>query len=70
VRLVHLYVLRLGSISPVCSVEIVPVEIINLGVMSHITVGLSVCGIDAGFDYVIKIITQKGTEFAVTVTVS
>jgi len=26
------------------------------------------CGITAGFDYVIKIVTQRGTEFAVTVT--
>jgi hypothetical protein len=28
------------------------------------------CGINAGNDYVIKLVTQKGTEFAVTVTAS
>ena len=70
VRLVHLYVLKPGSISPVCSVPIDPVEIIDPGVMSPITVGLTACGIDAGYDYVIKVVTQKGTEFAVTVTAS
>jgi hypothetical protein len=70
VRLVHVYVLKPGSISPVCSVPIDPVEIINPGVMSPITVGLTACGIDAGYDYVIKVVTQKGTEFAVTVTAS
>ncbi|MFZ8839375.1 MAG: archaellin/type IV pilin N-terminal domain-containing protein [Pyrobaculum sp.] len=70
VRLVYLYVLKPGSISPVCSVPIDPVEIINPGVMSPITVGLTACGIEAGYDYVIKVVTQKGTEFAVTVTAS
>jgi type II secretory pathway pseudopilin PulG len=28
------------------------------------------CGVNAGYDYVIKVVTQKGTEFAVTVTAS
>jgi hypothetical protein len=28
------------------------------------------CDIDAGYDYVVKIVTQRGTEFAVTVTAS
>jgi hypothetical protein len=76
VRLVHAYVLKPGSISPVCSVAIDSAETINPGVMSPITVTLTDsvtladCNIDAGYDYVIKIITQKGTEFAVTVTAS
>jgi FlaG/FlaF family flagellin (archaellin) len=70
VRLVHAYVLKPGSISPVCSVEINPAATIDAGMMSPITVDLTNCDIDAGYDYVIKIVTQKGTEFAVTVTAS
>jgi FlaG/FlaF family flagellin (archaellin) len=31
---------------------------------------VSACGIYAGYDYVIKVVTQRGTEFAVTVTAS
>jgi FlaG/FlaF family flagellin (archaellin) len=70
VKLVHAYVLRPGSISPVCSQSIDPAETIDPGEMSTITVTLTGCTLDAGYDYVIKIVTQKGTEFAVTVTAS
>jgi len=70
VKLVHAYVLRPGSISPVCSQSIDPAETIDPGEMSTITVALTGCTLDAGYDYVIKIVTQKGTEFAVTVTAS
>jgi hypothetical protein len=70
VKLVHAYVLRPGSISPVCSQSIDPAETIDSGAMSPITVTFTGCTLDAGYDYVIKIITQKGTEFAVTVTAS
>jgi hypothetical protein len=70
VRLVHAYVLRPGSISPVCSHSISPAPI-NPGEMSRITVSLpTTCTLNAGYDYVIKVVTQKGTEFAVTVTAS
>ena len=69
VRLVHAYVLRPGSISPVCSEPISPAPI-NPGVMSPTTVTLTGCTLNAGYDYVIKVVTQKGTEFAVTVTAS
>ncbi len=70
VRLVHVYVLRPGTISPVCSQSISPAPTIDPGVMSPVTVTLSACTLNAGYDYVIKIVTQKGTEFAVTVTAS
>jgi Kef-type K+ transport system membrane component KefB len=70
VRLVHAYVLRPGSISPLCSQSISPAATIDPGVMSPVTVTLSACTLNAGYDYVIKIVTQKGTEFAVTVTAS
>jgi hypothetical protein len=71
VRLVHAYVLRPGTISPVCSEAIDPAVTIDPGVMSPTTVIFTTsCTLNAGYDYVIKIITQKGTEFAVTVTAS
>jgi len=71
VRLVHIYVLRPGSISPICSDSIDPAVTINPGAVSTITRTLpSTCTFDAGYDYVIKMVTQKGTEFAVTVTAS
>jgi len=68
-RVVHVYVLRPGSITPVCSGSISPVTI-NPGSVESFTRSLSGCTLNAGFDYVVKIITQKGTEFAVTVTAS
>jgi len=71
VRLVHAYVLKPGSISPICLHSINPAETINPGVLSTITLTLpTTCTLNAGYDYVIKIVTQKGTEFAVTVTAS
>jgi hypothetical protein len=69
-RVVHAYVLRPGSISPVCSEPINPPATINPGDMSPTDVTFTGCTLNAGYDYVIKIITQRGTEFAVTVTAS
>ena len=73
VRLVHAYVLRPGSISPVCSEPIASPVTIDPGDMVTTTVALTTgctTTINAGYDYVIKVVTQKGTEFAVTVTAS
>ena len=70
VKVVQAYVFRPGSISALCTVPIVA-DPIQPGELSTITPGLPAgCGITAGYDYVIKIVTQKGTEFAVTVTAS
>ncbi len=70
VTVVHGYVFRPGSISALCDFPITPTTIAPGGLVS-ITPGLpATCGITAGYDYVIKIVTQKGTEFAVTVTAS
>jgi hypothetical protein len=66
-RVVHIYILRPGSITPVCSGSIAPVSI-GPGAVESFTRTLSVCTLSDGFDYVVKIVTQKGTEFAVTVT--
>ena len=69
-RVVHVYVLRPGSITPVCSADVDPPVVINPGDVVVVSVDLSSigCPIVSGFDYVVKIVTQKGTEFAVTIT--
>ena len=72
-RVVHIYVLKPGSIAPICSKEINPPVVIDPGVVETLTEDLlpSHCTggtISSGFDYVVKIVTRKGTEFAVTVT--
>jgi hypothetical protein len=72
-RVVHVYVLRPGSISPVCSDSLTTPLTINPGdveVLTHNLPGGGTCVINAGYDYVVKIVTQRGTEFAVTVTAS
>jgi hypothetical protein len=44
---------------------------IDPGNVQLVSVDLSgLCTLFSGFDYVVKIVTQKGTEFAVTVTAS
>jgi hypothetical protein len=68
-RVVHIYILRPGSITPICYGPATPVVVINPGSVESFTRTLS-CSLSAGFDYVVKIVTQKGTEFAVTVTAS
>jgi len=71
-RVVHAYVLKPGTISALCYVYINPtVSLIMPGELAEIVPGLpSECEITAGYDYVVKIVTQRGTEFAVTVTAS
>jgi hypothetical protein len=73
VKVVHAYILRPGSTSAICSKQLTTT--INAGEMSPVTFTLTTAtdctgSIEAGRDYVIKIVTQKGTEFAVTVTAS
>jgi FlaG/FlaF family flagellin (archaellin) len=70
VKVVQAYVFKPGSTNVLCTVSITASSI-QPGELSTITPGLPTeCGITAGYDYVIKIVTQKGTEFAVTVTAS
>jgi FlaG/FlaF family flagellin (archaellin) len=70
VKVVQAYVFKPGSTNVLCTVSIVA-DPIQPGELSTITPGLPAgCGITAGYDYVIKVVTQKGTEFAVTVTAS
>jgi len=69
VRVVYMYILRPGSTTAICSGSIPPVTI-NPGGVELVSADLGDhldCSIDYGFDYVVKIVTQKGTEFAVTI---
>ncbi len=71
VRLAGLYVFRPGSNSALCSIGVPGSPTISAGRFYSTTISLpSSCNLNAGYDYVIKIVTQKGTEFAVTVTAS
>jgi FlaG/FlaF family flagellin (archaellin) len=72
VTLVQAYVFRPGSISALCTSGTFSPSptAIDPGSMEEVTVTLTGCPISHGYDYVIKIVTQKGTEFAVTVTAS
>jgi FlaG/FlaF family flagellin (archaellin) len=70
VTLMYAYVLRPGSLSALCTATITNAAI-QPGEVLTVRINLpSGCRINAGHDYVIKLITQKGTEFAVTVTAS
>jgi FlaG/FlaF family flagellin (archaellin) len=70
VRLKGLYVYRPGSLNALCSIGIPGSPTIGPGdyyETDPITLPTS-CNLYAGNDYVIKVVTQKGTEFAITVT--
>ncbi len=68
--LVYAYILRPGSLSALCTATITDASI-QPGQVLPVSIRFPAgCGINAGHDYVIKLITQKGTEFAVTVTAS
>jgi len=71
VNLVTAYILRPGTITPICDPEDLtgtPITI-NPGALEEVSITFgATCSINAGRDYVIKIVTQRGTEFAVTVT--
>jgi len=70
VKLQRAYVFKPGSTNVLCT-DTITADPIQPGLMSIITANLpATCGITAGYDYVIKVVTQKGTEFAVTVTAS
>ena len=71
VKVVTAYILRPGTITPICgpATPTTTPSPIDPGALATVTVDVSGCTtIAAGNDYVIKIVTQKGTEFAVTVT--
>jgi len=73
VNLVTAYVLRPGTISPICTNNtlIGKLQPIAPGQLATVTITFETsCSLVRGFDYVIKLVTARGTEFAVTVTAS
>ena len=70
VKLRGLYVFRPGSLNALCSRGIYGFPTIPAGDYYPLNMTITGCTIYTGNDYVIKIVTQKGTEFAITVTAS
>ena len=69
VKLRGLYVFRPGSLNALCSIGIPGFPTIDPGYYRAIyNINLDRCNIVRGNEYVIKVVTQKGTEFAITVT--
>ena len=70
VTLVNAYILRPGTINPICdpATPTTTPSPIDPGGLATVSISFTGCTLSAGSDYVIKIVTQKGTEFAVTVT--
>ena len=69
VNITTVYILRPGTITPICGpTSPTGTATINPGALATVSITFTGCTIDAGNDYVIKIVTQRGTEFAVTVT--
>jgi hypothetical protein len=80
--LATIYILRPGTVTPLCT-NSTPIRIhrgtstgtptvttLYPGRVHLVRFTVSACGINAGYDYVIKLVTKSGTEFAVTVTAS
>jgi len=82
VTLSTIYVLKPGTVNPLCIADSIRIykgtstdtdsaSTLYPGSLHLVRFNLPTgCGINAGYDYVIKVVTQKGTEFAVTVTAS
>ena len=69
VTLATAYILRPGTIKPICGPASLNAAI-NPGALATVSISFTGCTLSAGNYYVIKIVTQKGTEFAVMVTAS
>jgi len=78
VTLATAYILKPGTINPLCAVQSFTIYKPDLttsgvttlypGALQKVEFNVGGCGLRSGYDYVIKLVTQKGTEFAVTVT--
>ena len=68
VKLRGLYVFRPGSLNALCSIGVPGAPTIEPGYRSIPNINLDGCNIERGNEYVIKVVTQKGTESAITVT--
>jgi FlaG/FlaF family flagellin (archaellin) len=80
VTLATAYILRPGTVNPLCAISSITVykpgsdsataNTLYPGTVQKVTLNTQNCNVKSGNDYVIKLVTQKGTEFAVTVTAS
>jgi FlaG/FlaF family flagellin (archaellin) len=82
VTLATAYILKPGTINPLCAIgkdsisiykpgsTTVKADTLYPGALQIVKLTSSGCNIQSGYDYVIKVVTQKGTEFAATVTAS
>ena len=80
VTLATAYILKPGTINPICAVQSFTIYKPDLttsgattlypGALQKVEFNVGGCDLQPGYDYVIKLVTQKGTEFAVTVTAS
>jgi FlaG/FlaF family flagellin (archaellin) len=80
VTLATAYILKPGTVNPLCAVQSFTIYKPDLttsgattlypGALQKVEFDVSGCGLQSGYDYVIKLVTSKGTEFAVTVTAS
>jgi archaellum component FlaF (FlaF/FlaG flagellin family) len=81
VTLATAYIFRPGTINPLCvqgsitayspdSTTKLNPPILIPGALQLVNFSVANCGLQSGYDYVIKLVTLKGTEFAVTVTAS
>ncbi|KUO84257.1 MAG: archaellin/type IV pilin N-terminal domain-containing protein [Thermoproteus sp.] len=82
VTLATAYLLKPGTVSPLCAVNASAITVykgtsptttastLYPGRDQLVVINFSGCTITSGYSYVIKIVTQQGTQFAVTVTAS
>jgi hypothetical protein len=76
--------LKPGTINPICAVQTFTIykpghspaltaptaTTLYSGALQKVEFNVGSCGLHPGYDYVIKLVTLKGAEFAVTVTAS
>jgi len=81
VTLATAYLLKPGTVSPLCATSAITVynglstasstvSTLYPGQDQLVQISFSGCTITSGYSYVIKIVTQQGTQFSVTVTAS
>ncbi len=71
------YIFKPGTINAFCAQQsykpgstAAKADTLYPGALQKVEFNVGSCGLQPGYDYVIKLVTLKGTEFAVTVTAS
>jgi len=67
VTLSNIYIFRLDSTDPLCVVSVN--ETLYTGELRKVVFSVGGCSIQPGYDYVVKVVTSRGAEFAVVVSV-